>query len=213
MLSLIVFPAMVTLPVGLYVFCIANPSTWQDVLQYFDYQRIGDFAVDGRSFAMFGLDLRATSVTGWMRQWLERTNAGMRDLPEPAAETEVPIFLDGAEFGAAVREALRHWHDPAVLGRSPLLRSRLVRHQIRPSADRNERTAAFRAIVLEAAGTLAQAQRSAAGYQALVRTYFDPAPVQKQAADELGMAFSTYRRHLTAAVTKLIELLWLRDAE
>lgn len=43
----------------------------------------------------------------------------------------------------------------------------------------------------------------------LRRTYVARSPSQEAAAEQLGLPFSTYRRHLSQAVERLIERLWL----
>ncbi len=42
-------------------------------------------------------------------------------------------------------------------------------------------------------------------------TYFRPAAKQEAAADRLGLAFGTYRRHLTSALSRLADWLWNRE--
>jgi hypothetical protein len=48
-------------------------------------------------------------------------------------------------------------------------------------------------------------------YRALHRTYLQPAATQELAAESLGLPFSTYRYHLTIAITRLTEWLWQRE--
>src|SRR5262249_49002794 len=48
-------------------------------------------------------------------------------------------------------------------------------------------------------------------YRVLDLTYFNPAPKQEAAADRLGLSFSTYRRHLTSGVDRLVEWLWQQE--
>jgi hypothetical protein len=42
-------------------------------------------------------------------------------------------------------------------------------------------------------------------------TYFRPAPKQEVTAQQLGLAFGTYRRHLTTALDRLARWLWDRE--
>jgi hypothetical protein len=44
--------------------------------------------------------------------------------------------------------------------------------------------------------------------RAVERTYLRPAPNQEAAAELLGLPFSTYRRHLTQGVSRLVAHLW-----
>jgi hypothetical protein len=48
-------------------------------------------------------------------------------------------------------------------------------------------------------------------YRALYRTFFNPAATQEQAADLLGLPFSTYRAHVRAGTERVTELLWQRE--
>jgi hypothetical protein len=48
-------------------------------------------------------------------------------------------------------------------------------------------------------------------HRALARTYVRPAQTQELAADALGLPFSTYRRHLTRGVERVVDRLWQRE--
>jgi hypothetical protein len=48
-------------------------------------------------------------------------------------------------------------------------------------------------------------------YAALKLTYLDAARTQEEAAELLGMAFSSYRRYLRAAIERVVEWLWQRE--
>jgi hypothetical protein len=50
-------------------------------------------------------------------------------------------------------------------------------------------------------------------HRALHHTYFQPAATQEQAAELLDLPFSTYRRHLRAAIQYVTEWLWAREVE
>ena len=43
------------------------------------------------------------------------------------------------------------------------------------------------------------------------RTYLRPAPTQEAAAELLGLPFSTYRRHLSQGVGRIVAWLWDRE--
>ncbi len=47
--------------------------------------------------------------------------------------------------------------------------------------------------------------------RAVERTYLRPAPSQEAAAELLGLPFSTYRRHLTGGVGRVVAWLWDRE--
>jgi hypothetical protein len=44
--------------------------------------------------------------------------------------------------------------------------------------------------------------------RAVERTYVRPAPNQEAAAEVLGLPFSTYRRHLSQGVQRVVACLW-----
>ena len=111
--------------------------------------------------------------------------------------------LDRAAFTAAVRTALREWGRLDRLATSPLLSGRLL---ARASGGRT--VEALRAVVEEAAATLADSPRDRSAYRALHHTYLQPAGTQQAAADLLRLPMSTYRRHLAAGVDRLTEILW-----
>jgi hypothetical protein len=47
--------------------------------------------------------------------------------------------------------------------------------------------------------------------RAVDRTYLRPATTQEHAAELLGLPFSTYRRHLTQGVARIVADLWERE--
>ena len=66
-------------------------------------------------------------------------------------------------------------------------------------------------MLAEAAETLFANTRDQRLRRVLDLTYFNPAPKQEAAAERLGLPFSTYRRHLTTAVERIIEWLWHQE--
>jgi len=66
-------------------------------------------------------------------------------------------------------------------------------------------------LIAETAETLFASERDQRLYRVLDLTYFNPVPKQEAAAAQLGMSFSTYRRHLAAAVDRLTEWLWRQE--
>jgi hypothetical protein len=50
-----------------------------------------------------------------------------------------------------------------------------------------------------------------AGPSSFERTYVRPAATQERAAAALGLPFSTYRRHLTQGVDRVVAWLWDRE--
>jgi hypothetical protein len=117
-------------------------------------------------------------------------------------------MLSQAEFTDAVRQALRDLHRPELLARNPLLRTRVARDYAaadQPGAE------ALEGLVRAAVDTLRHHPRDDKLLRAVDRTYLRPAPTQEAAAEVLGLPFSTYRRHLTQGVGRIVALLWDRE--
>lgn len=59
--------------------------------------------------------------------------------------------------------------------------------------------------------TLQDSPRDAKGFRALHQTYLAPAPSQEVAAQVLGLPSSTYRRHLSAGLRAITDILWEQE--
>ena len=116
-------------------------------------------------------------------------------------------MLTRSDFEGAIKDALRHYTQADLLAENALLRTRLLTSS-EPSAASPQ---ALRALVAETAKTLFAGERDQRLYRVLDLTYLHPAPKQEAVADRLGLSFSTYRRHLTAAVDRLTEWLWRQE--
>jgi hypothetical protein len=64
----------------------------------------------------------------------------------------------------------------------------------------------------ETARELSRSPQEPTSYQVLERAYFRPGGKQAAAAADLGMGYSTFRRHLSRAIGRLAELLWIEAA-
>lgn len=133
----------------------------------------------------------------------------LADAQAPDADAPVSVSgsassLDREDFNAAIRSALRAWHRPDTLAGSPLLRTRLVApdDNVVP-ADR------VRTAIAEALDHLREDRHGEKQYLAIAATYLEADARQQQTvADELGLPFGTYRRHLAQGLDRLCELLW-----
>ncbi len=112
------------------------------------------------------------------------------------------------DFESAVKDALRNYARADLLAGNPLLQTRVMRH-----GDAQATVASLRAVLAETAESLFANARDQRLYRVLELTYLNPAPKQEAAADRLGLPFSTYRRHLTAGVGRIIDWLWQREQE
>src|SRR5688572_2105105 len=106
-------------------------------------------------------------------------------------------------------QALRDLCRPDALAHSPLCRCRVVVES--PHAEHGP--AALRKVLETAAQSLAGTSKDEKLFAALEATYLNAAATQELAAERLGLPFSTYRRHLTAAVERVIDWLWERELQ
>jgi hypothetical protein len=118
------------------------------------------------------------------------------------------IVLSAEEFSGALRQALQDFTRPNLLVSNPLLRSRLVTERVDADSKPGDRAEILREFLRETASRLQTNPRDEKLFRALDHTYFHPAPTQEIAAEKLDLPFSTYRRHLTAGIQRLTEMLW-----
>lgn len=188
---------------------LAEPDRWNDYFAAAGLPRASDadFELGGRRYGLFAHDFRQVSVDAWLDVVTER--ALSRELTaEPPAPIPVALVLSQPEFADAVRQALRDWHRPDLLARNPLLGTRLLRDRassVEPDA------AALDALLRAALDALAAHPRDDKLLRAVDRTYLRPAATQESAAAMLGLPFSTYRRHLTQGVARVVGWLWERE--
>lgn len=170
--------------------------------------READFAVDGRHYGVFGHDWRLENAAQWLSLKAERAARVDAEISRPRMPP-APAFItpSEAEFAEAVRDALRHYTRPDALAECLLMRSRLVASE--PTAE--SRVARLRELLLEAGASLEKDARTRKLYDALWHTYFEPASTQERAAEELGVAFNTYRYRLAKGTEALTEWLWRRS--
>lgn len=185
---------------------LAEPERWDDYFAAADLPRAAgaDFVVGGRRFGLFAHDFRRVPVDALLELVTERALA--RDVtPSPSMVQPSLLVLSQAEFGQSVRQALRDLRRPGLLARNPLLRTRLVRDH---AGNREPSAAVLAALVRAAADSLREHPRDDKLFRAVDRTYLRPAATQEGAAAVLGLPFSTYRRHLTTGVDRVIAWLW-----
>ena len=155
------------------------------------------YEVGGRQYFVFANDWRRRPVDEWLDMMGGRELA--TEAEPPAAAAPPVLALPQSEFGLAARQALRDLHRPDALAANPLQRARMT--GVAPLSD----------LLEQAVGALRADPRDAKLARALERTYLRPAPTQEAAAEVLGLPFSTYRRHLTRGVDRVVEWLWHRE--
>jgi adenylate cyclase len=117
--------------------------------------------------------------------------------------------LTRSGFGDAVREALRHFDQTDLLAGNALLYADLLSRAGSDGASPQ----ALKALLAQTAATLFESERDHKLYRVLELTYFNPTLKQAAIAEQLGLSFSTYRRHLAICVDRLTEWLWQQEQQ
>jgi hypothetical protein len=149
--------------------------------------------VDTPGGPLYAHDWRARPVPVWLALVAGATPA------DSAAEA---VVLTRDEFDAAVRAALRAWHRPEELAANPLLRTRLL------ADSGNEPVTGLRRLIGDAVDELDGRLRDV-----VAATYRDRTATQEEAAKRLGLAYSTYRRHLSTGIDVMTTTLWSRELQ
>jgi hypothetical protein len=185
---------------------LAEPERWDAYFAAADLPRAAgaDFWVGDRRYGLFAHDFRKVPVGALLELVTERALA--QDLTASPPTVEPPLLvLSQPEFDDSVRQALRDLRRPDLLGRNPLLRTRLVHDG---TGDEEPSAQVLEALVCAAVETLREHPRDDKLWRAVERTYVRPAATQERAAAALGLPFSTYRRHLTRGVGRVVAWLW-----
>jgi hypothetical protein len=192
----------------------ANPEFWAGAFAYANLQRLPelDYGAGGKKYGVYAHDWRVQPPLAWLSMLAEREVGGA---PSPGALPAAPlaplIVLSESEFAQSVEKVLRGYARAGALRGSPLLRSRLVSDRVAANADEAVREAALRSLLKEAGEALQASPREVKLYRSLYHTYFKPEVNQERAAEVLDLPFSTYRRHLKAGVTRVIQHLWEQE--
>ena len=190
-----------------------DAALWSFVFRFAGMHRLADvdFETDGHAFAVFGHDWRAVPPGAWLNALAEsRLGAGPAAAPPPARPEPI-VVLSRDAFEEAVREAFRAYARPGRLRGNPLLRSRLVADAVAHDADEATRIEALQRLLGETSARLQADPRDARYHRAIDRTYLRPAPTQEQAAEQIGVPFSTFRRHLKRGLERVTALLWEQE--
>jgi hypothetical protein len=192
-------------------FPCASPEFWAPMLAYANLIRLpeADFSLGERRFGLYGHDWRAEPPARWLSILADK-ELGIPVESKPVL-AEPMIVLSAEEFSGAIRQALQDFTRTNLLTSNPLLRSRMVTERADPHSRPAERVEILSALLKEAAAKLQSNPRDEKLFRALDHTYFHPAPTQEIAAEKLDLPFSTYRRHLTAGIQRLTEILWQQE--
>ena len=184
--------------------CLFEPDPLNDYFAIADLPRAveADFEVGGRRYGLFAHDFRRVPVDAWLEGVTERALA--QDPARPAATVEL-LVLSHEDFTGAVRQALRDLNQREKLARNALTRARIVVERC-DSATPSE--VVLRSLLADTIANLGDHASDRKRATALEHTYVRPAPSQEAAAEILGLAFSTYRRHLTEGIEHVVAVLW-----
>ncbi|MDX1413348.1 MAG: hypothetical protein R3293_04105 [Candidatus Promineifilaceae bacterium] len=187
----------------------AQPEFWTAMFAFADLHRVSeaDFEVDGRHFGVYGHDWRAVPPL----LWLERLAARELDL-QGGVEESLPVqdvrVMDEESFKSAVRQAFNDYTDTLALQDNPLLDSRLVLERAGSSSTVMQRIEILRRLLQETTAFLQSHPRHHKWQRVIDQTYLHPASNQEQAAEQLDLPFSTYRRYLQSGLQQVSEILW-----
>jgi hypothetical protein len=186
-----------------------EPEPYDEYFALADLPRAAgaDFVVGDRRYGLFGHDFRQVPIDALVALWTERA-LGQGFAPPAAKPPAALLVLSQHDFTEAVRRALRDLHQAELLARNPLQHARVVRDRVERAAPD---AAALAALLREAIDTLRRHPRDDKRLLAVERTYLRPAPSQEAAAELLGLPFSTYRRHLTQGLERIVAWLWERE--
>jgi hypothetical protein len=189
------------------VLTLADPDQWDEYFAVADLPRIvgGDVEIGGRVFGLFAHDFRGVPVDDLIRLWTERA-LSQGDLGEPARTTPETLVLSQTEFREVVRDALGQLRRPELLHQSLLCRTRLARTAAGPGHEPDAST--IESLIMDGVDSLRRDPRDAKRLRAIERTYLVPTPSQEAAAEVLGLPSSTYRRHLSQGVERIVAWLW-----
>lgn len=189
------------------ILTLADPDQWDEYFAVADFPRApgGDFEIGERTFGLFAHDFRAVPVRELIRLWTERALA-QGELVEPEGAQRDVLVLSHAEFKEVVRQALQGLRRPELLQQSVLRHTRLARTAAGP--DREADAATVESLLMDGVDSLRRDPRDAKRLRAIEQTYLGSSPSQEAAAEVLGLPSSTYRRHLSQGVDRVVAWLW-----
>ncbi|GLY02329.1 MULTISPECIES: ATP-binding protein [Actinoplanes] len=179
---------------------VAIPASadWHRFLDYFGFTELPGLHQGRR---LYTHDWRTVPVSTWSRTLDQRVLDGAAPWPPPLAVLTADAFTQG------VRQALRVLDDPVRLAASPLLRTRVV------AAEHGDPVTGLRRVIERAAAELGADRRLHDTHEALRVAYFGRRIPYAVAAERLGVAESTFKRRLRAAVDGICRSLWQQELD
>ncbi|NBB91838.1 MAG: AAA family ATPase [Gammaproteobacteria bacterium] len=162
-----------------------------------------EFSQDGQPFFIMGHDWRVAPFA----EWIDGVMGRLVSLGEPAGRGDDAAVMTREDFEDAVRDALSAMSRRRSLDRVELARSPMVQ-RISGADTRQSPGDVLHALFKREIQALSEHRRGRDLVAVLTHTYLEPAPKQRAAAHEAGLAYGTYRRRLREAVAVLTERLW-----
>ncbi|MEZ4497637.1 MAG: hypothetical protein R2845_12885 [Thermomicrobiales bacterium] len=169
-------------------------------LEYGRFEVCGeDVAAFERPARIYGHDWRSEPRGPWL-ELMSQKELGRGD-PQPPADSPPLLVLSETEFRSAVRDA--------SIDQSTGEAGRQSAAAI-PSSPSDGESHAGRVAGARTGsrGLLNSEPRDRRFALALERAYLHPAESHEQAAESLGLPYSTFRLHLTTAVQRVVDYLW-----
>jgi hypothetical protein len=185
----------------------SDPDFWEPVFAYADLTRVPalDIEIAGKTFGIYMRNWRNSPPLHWLEMM------GQREMNErigtPTTAKSGYVSLSQQDFNNAVKEALRHYHDPLLLNNNPLLQS----HFLKEMDNGLESYQALQGVLHTAIDELKKTPRQLKLYRALYHTYVQPGSTQEAVAELLDVPFSSYRRHLKQGISYVTSYLWQQD--
>lgn len=155
----------------------------------------GQVQIGTLTTTMMGLDRRGMTPEEWMESIPIFTRSRRAALPEGEGAR-----LDRDVFDRAVRDALRDLHRREKLALNPLTSTPLV-------AGGGDPANALRKVVVDGLAAIGGSYG-----RAIRAAYGEPGRSHEDAAEALGMPYSTFRRHVARGISDLVEELWRQEA-
>jgi len=188
----------------------SHPGFWSQVLNYADLHHITelDYEINDVTHGWYLHDWRERSPLAWLELM------GKREINEEEptiSQTGDNNSLSEQQFANAVYEALKMMDNPKKLIGNPLLKCRFVRKDNESENSEIHLALHLADKIKKVVASFETSSKDESLYRVLYRTFINPVGSQEQTADFLYMSFSTYRRNLKKAISKVSDLLWLEE--
>ncbi|MGJ9412880.1 hypothetical protein ACHAAC_09240 [Aeromicrobium sp. CF4.19] len=167
---------------------LPQAESFEPAMNLFGYQPTGSL-VGPDGLGLFVHDWREVPLSAHLQRCLPPIGSAA-----PAASADVTsAALSRDDHDAAVKQALRDWHEEVALAANPL-----------GSGDPDR----VRSILRDAVAALGEDPRRVKHHRAVLATFLERPTTQEATAARLAVPFSTYRRHLRRGVEEVCGHAW-----